>query len=331
MAFASLKVTVISGSVKAKGKSGADTADTFLNVVDAGSRPVTLNISLAASSSSGVTVVAVKPRKVKPGPPTRVRVTFGGLKHLGKVAKGVLVVNTGGTSIDREVSITPGPQPAAPWAELILIGAGGAAVGLFVLIVLVLKRKGLASRLRNRAPGPKWKFDSWATTLTTVGAVLATVLTGATFPSVPSQIDKDTLVQLNLLFGALVVVAPFVFQAIRNPKAPPADQEAGRFGFNVTLLLACCITFGATLGELSALSLLAWELIGGGGWASAAVVGIGLIALLALWYFVLTAYQLASTEWPVPAPPTIFGIERETERAVEVQVVAPQTPSWPLP
>ncbi len=334
-ALASPTVSILGDMVNAKGKSGADTANAYLNVVNTGSSPVTLAVSLAASSSPGVTVRAVKPRTVAPGDPTRVTVTFGGLAHERKAIKGVLVVGGGGAPVNREVTITPGPHPTWPWARVILFGAAGATIGLFVLLISALGVTKKAGRLGERAPGPKWSFDSWATTLTTVGAVLATVLAGATFPTVPREIDKDTLVELSLLFAALVVVAPFVFQAIRTPKATPADQEAGKWGFNITLLLACCITFGATLGELSALALLAWELIGGGGWAWAAVVGLGLIALLALWYFALTAYQLASTVWPAaaPAPQGVIGIAGpggETTE-VEVQLVPPQAASWRLP
>ncbi|HEU5216823.1 MAG TPA: hypothetical protein VFU30_14935 [Gaiellaceae bacterium] len=321
-------MSILGGSVTAQGTSGADTADAFLNVVAAGARPVALKVSLAALSAPSVTVVAVKPPRVQPGVPTRVEVTVGGLKKLTTEARGVLVVNAGGKSVDREISVTPGPQPAEPWAKFILIAAVGAAVGLFLLIVIVLASKNRAGRLLERAPGPKWSFDSWATTLTTVGAVLATVLAGATFPTVPRQIDKDTLVGLSLLFGALVVAAPFVFQAIRTPRTTAADQEAGEWGFNITLLLSCCITFGATLGELSALSLLAWELIGGGGWGWLAVVGLGLMVVLALWYFGLTAYQLASTQWSsvAEARSSVIGIAGEGD----FQVVS-RAPSWRLP
>jgi hypothetical protein len=112
-------------------------------------------------------------------------------------------------------------------------------------------------KLTKQAPGPKWGFgSSWTTNLTAVGATLGTVLGAATLPDVPSQIDKDTFVQLNLGFGLLVVIAPFLFHALRWPIRKTAMDDNGLYGGNVTLLVACCLTFAAVLGELATLALL---------------------------------------------------------------------------
>jgi hypothetical protein len=161
------------------------------------------------------------------------------------------------------------------------------------------KKKG--HLLLKKAPGPKWGFDSWATTATAVGAILGTVLGGATLPEVPHEIDKQSLVALNLLFGGLVVLAPFVFQAIRKPTAPAADPDAGLWGYNVALLFACSLTCGAVLGEIATLTLLAWELTGGGGWGVVAIVGLAAVGVLAAYYFAVTSWSLATTDWEVLA------------------------------
>jgi hypothetical protein len=79
---------------------------------------------------------------------------------------------------------------------------------------------------------------------------------------VPREIDKETLVRLNLFFALLLVAAPLIFHAIRKPTRAAAREE-GLWGFNLTLLLACTVTLGAVLGELATLALLFWEVLGG--------------------------------------------------------------------
>jgi hypothetical protein len=187
---------------------------------------------------------------VEPGA-TRVKVTFAGLKKLNREpVDGQLVVQSGTRPVARAVSITPAPQPSRDWASSIFWTAVG-AFAVLALVGLVTGRR----RLLKPAAGPKWSFDSWATTLTAAGGILGTVLGAATLPEIPREIDKETLVRLNLLFGLLVVVGPFVFEAIRNPTVSPAAQDAGYTGWNLTLLLACAITGGAVFGELATLGV----------------------------------------------------------------------------
>jgi hypothetical protein len=169
-----------------------------------------------------------------------------------------------------------------------------AFVVLFVLGLLVGLRK---RRIFAPAAGPKWSLDSWASTLTTAGGILGTVLGAATLPEIPREIDKDTLVRLNLLFGILVLVGPFLFQAIRNPFVKPTDQDAAYTGWNLTLLLACAITGAAVVGELATLGLLGWELAGPGDWGTAAVVAVVVLAVAAAYYFLVTVIQLVTTDW----------------------------------
>jgi hypothetical protein len=331
------KISVLGGNVSAKAGSGKQTADVFLNVVNAGPGEVPITVAFTAASATGVSAGAPAPATIGEKAPTRVKVTFKGLSG-HKQVKGVVVIGGGAAPVYKEATLTPGPDPAAAWPAVLPIGAAVAMLLLFVIVACVVARRKGARRLVARAPGPKWSFDSWATTLTTVGAVLGTVLAAATFPTVPRGIGKANLVELNLLFAGLVVLAPFVFQAIRTPQATPADHEAGRWGFNLTLLLACSITFGAVLGEIAALALLGWEIIGGGYWAVVAVVGLTVVGLVALWYFSLTAYQLAATDWAAttaePAAGGVIGVAGPPEALDQVEVtVAPPTrlTVWRLP
>lgn len=144
-------------------------------------------------------------------------VELSGLKALtGEPLDGQLVVKGGETPVARAVTIIPAPQPSAPWPLVILVIAAVALVGLPLIVWGWAARQNTESHLRGPAPGPKWSFDSWATTFTAVGAIFGTVLGKLTLPTVPSQIDENTLVQLNLFFGALLAVGPFIFVAARR-------------------------------------------------------------------------------------------------------------------
>jgi hypothetical protein len=192
----------------------------------------------------------------------------------------------------------------------------------------------LKGKLGERAPALTLDFGtSWSTNLTAVGGVLVTVLTLVTYPDVPREIDKDSLTALSLLFGGLVVVAPFVFQGLRRN---PPDQEALRSltGTNLGLALACCITFAAVVGELLALGLLGWELIGGGLGVVLLFAGIFVLGGLAANYtyrgirdFLLRKWTDEANEaWKVThqAPPAAAA---DAPQAVPPVVVA--TPSGP--
>jgi hypothetical protein len=280
------------GTLDVKAKEDSDRAAAYLSVLTAGQESVRLELAFQAASSESARLAGYKPRTVEPGA-TRVKVTFAGLKKLNREpVEGQLVVPSGTRPVARAVSITPAPQPSRDWASSILWMAV-IAFGVLALVGMLFGRL----KLLKPAPGPKWSLKSWATTLTAAGGILGTVLGAATLPEIPREIDKETLVRLNLLFGLLVVVGPFVFEAIRNPTVPATEQDAGYTGWNLTLLLACAITGGAVFGELATLGVLGWELAGPGDWGTAAVVAVIVVAFLAAYYLLVTTVWLVTTDW----------------------------------
>jgi hypothetical protein len=218
------------GLLAVKAKEGEDEAIAYLSLLNTGRQAVDATISFQAASSTKVSVEAM-PTSIPPGEAKRVEVRFVGLSDLDESAQGELVVQGGAQPAARSVAITPAPQPSAPWPELFVLGAFAATALLTAGVSLRARAKKQAHLLLKKAPGPKWGFDSWATTATAVGAILGTVLGGATLPETPHEIDKQTLVALNLLFGGLVVLSPFVFQAVRKPSASAADPDAGLWGY----------------------------------------------------------------------------------------------------
>jgi hypothetical protein len=244
-----------------------------------------------------VTIEDFNPKSAAGGSATRVAVTFAGLDKIEKEpVEGQIVVTGGAEPVARAVEITPAPQPSREWPEWIF----WRSVAVFIILLVVGLVVGNTSLL-NPAPGPKWSFDSWATTLTAAGGILGTVLGAATLPEVPQQIDKDSLVRLNLLFTVMVVVGPFLFQALRNPTTSASDQESGYSGWNITLLLSCATTGAAVFGELVTLGLLGWELTDGGEWGEAIKWAVVAVALIAAYYFLVTVIRLVRTDWKGPA------------------------------
>jgi len=312
------KLTILGDeTLKVKAKQGKDTADTHLSVLNPSDVPTQIRVTFQASSSDKVRIDNYT-GTADPGA-TRVKVSFGGLEKLeGDPVSGQVVVTGGAEPVAQAASITPAPQPSLNWSFWLFIGAGIAALALVVLVLGVAALSGTLPKLGGPAPGPKWSFDSWATNLTAAGAVFGTAVGAVTLPEVPREIDKDTLVQMNLLFGVMLVVGPFLAQAIRRPSATNDEIEAGLWGYSPVLLLAYSITGAAVMGEVAALALLGWELTEGGVWGWLCVLGAAVTVLLAAYYFVVTTYEQVSTDWKRKAEDAAAAAKKPT-RVVVVQ------------
>jgi hypothetical protein len=279
-------------------KGDADTALTLLNTGSV-SLPISIEFQ-GATNETSVHVGKISPRTLPPHQATRVVVQLTGLAALKEDLQGQLVVDAGDSVTARAATISPAPQPKAPWPQIIIFGSFAVVVFMFFAVIGWMdptKRKFLWAR----APTQGWKFDSWATTLTAAGAIFGTVLGKVTLPEAPEQIDKETLTRMSLLFGVLLVVGPFLLSAIRPNKADAADQETGLTGFSIVLIFATALTYGAVTGEMATLALLSWELFGGGADAILAVASVIAIWGIATRYFLLTAKELAETDWVTKA------------------------------
>jgi hypothetical protein len=275
---------------------GEDTAETHLALFNENPTHTRLEARFEASSSASVKVVSVIPERLPAEEVTRVAVVFEGLESLREPVSGELVISGGPDPIAQSVEVKPAPQPTAPWTLLILFVPLFGAIFVALMVVGNMPGDNLAP-LKYSAPGAKWEAKSWATTLTAAGALLGTVLGGVTFPSYPEQISKESLVNLNLLFGALVVVGPFLFQALRRRTVDEKDRKAERFGTNLTLLLTSAVTLWAVFGQLAAFSLLTWELISTEWLAAVIVAVLVLLALGAARYFFLTMSEAVIRNW----------------------------------
>lgn len=285
---------VTTDTLKVSAKTGEDEAKSTIFVLNEGAEAATVGVTLVAPAGGMVTADASA--SVPAGTVASVEVTFAGLGSLEKKVVGALSITGGSVALARPVEITPAIDPAFDWPWVILLVAFGMALFLAVISIVWVIADANAKRLFAAAPGPKWSLDSWATTLTAAGAVLGTVLGALTFPDVPEQVSKDTLVSLNVFFGLLLVAGPFLLKALRRPNASPLDQESGLWGTNITLLLATCVIFAAVVGEIAVLGLLFWEILGSGSeWL--AVASVAVAELLAVFYFVTTIPRVVTTNW----------------------------------
>jgi hypothetical protein len=160
-----------------------------------------------------------------------------------------------------------------------------------------------------------WSFkDSWATNLTAIGAVFGTVLsaTGVLDELLPG-FELTSFTAMNLVFGAIVVLAPLVYAALGRRETK--DGTLLTRGSRVGLFFAAAMTLWAVYAQL----FLLWVLIdhtnlgvtdGRGlftlfvaGWIAVGVYSVrSLSTVVAAEAQPAPAAQQAPTLGPAPAP-----------------------------
>jgi hypothetical protein len=149
-------------------------------------------------------------------------------------------------------------QSKATHGAVVLWGTAGVAVvtSLFLWGLLGYKKALKVGWNELMAPA-KWDFsESWATNLTLVGALLATVLAdSALIPSPTVYLEKETYGTLNALFAFTTVLAPLLYVCL---------GKAGSQGSHAGFVAASLLTLWAVLGQLFTLGVLLCEINGSG-------------------------------------------------------------------
>lgn len=278
--------------LKVSGSKGEDMVEVKFSVLNAGA-PAPITVKFQASSDERVAVQSWNPETLPSGA-TRLIVKLGGVEDLSEAATGQLVVKGGESTVAQSVEVDPSP-PDKPWPSIIV--GGSLALSILVALFVAGSLGKARDRLQNSAPNPKWEYSSWATTITAVGAVFGTVLGEATFPEFPTNISSSELVNLSILFGVLVLIGPFLFEALRGYDISRDLTKVERTGSNLTMLIASSFTLWAVLGQLGAFGLLGWELLGGNWLAYVAAVAAGIFILLTCWYFFTTMSEQVRRDW----------------------------------
>jgi len=132
-----------------------------------------------------------------------------------------------------------------------------------VLVIVVARYLSLREHVCVADPlgAVGWSFsESWASTITGVGAVLGLVVSSQMLD--PEKPETAALASLDLLFGTLVLVAPLLFMTFSKPKLDTPNQADAPLyrGFVFGFLAASSITLWAVTGQLVALAMLVREL-----------------------------------------------------------------------
>ena len=135
----------------------------------------------------------------------------------------------------------------------------------------------------------KWEFtSSWASNIT-VGAALVTAVMASAGTSFP---NRDSYVWLNVVFLAISIAAPCVFNAGRKPTVD--GSSIGLVGFAGMFLIAALLTIWATYGQLVVFVLVVNEVAAKAtaleSFARALYVVAAVIAIALLPYTVQTIY-----------------------------------------
>jgi len=211
-----------------------------------------------------------------------------------------------GTAKPSDLEVRIPEQPLMSW-----IFIGTLSVVLVVVTItaisLVSKGKGLFHVMGS----PNWSFEkSWGANLTLGGALLITLLGLTIFPDRPLLMTKASYSLLQVLFGAIVSLAPLVYNLIRREVqvniggVPRVEVQ----GYVITFLIAGGLVLWAAMGQVVTLSVVAEELIFGG--ALEQPVGRTLQGLATLLFLLLLVYGFRSlylTAKTVSAAPTAIG------------------------
>ena len=159
--------------------------------------------------------------------------------------------------------VPPIKSTRALWPFAVVFGAAFVCI----LVALFAVRKfGLTSRMGTAT----WDFSqSWATNITIAGAVLASLLAFAGLPEYGEILSKNSYLSLSVLFGALVMLAPSVYNFIRKPieiaipdRDNPANTTGLRFqGYVFGFLLAALVIVWGVLSQLLVVGFLLQELV----------------------------------------------------------------------
>jgi hypothetical protein len=163
-----------------------------------------------------------------------------------------------------------------------------------VMVLIAARRAGVLTLqgLRERMGPTGYDFStSWASTITVVGALLGTLLSSGFLPKATRLLPTETYAALSILFGFLVVLAPFIYRTASRPMdvtTTLGTSETQYQGYVLGFLLATLVTVWAVLGELLTMLLLFDELQQSTG-ASVLFLVLVVLSILLLGAYVLTS------------------------------------------
>ncbi len=145
-------------------------------------------------------------------------------------------------------------------AECLVSLSLGLAVFLVGLRTWTLVRKDRLDLTDEMGPAA-WDFSqSWASTLTLAGALLASILAETSVvPETPEYLGRAAYGGLSILFGAISLLAPLLYTASKKIKLTGDTKKPRYVGIVENFLLASGLSIWAAYGQLFTVALLLLE------------------------------------------------------------------------
>jgi hypothetical protein len=231
---------------------GTATVSVALYNQSASDAAVILSLVIPGKNAGAVTVDP-SPIMVKKGEVAPVEVKLMRKKESATLAAFLVATMNGGSdSLPISVKAVVAPISDLPW----MIGRLALMAAAAVFIVVVLLKLAILRELGSVVGNVGWDFDkSWATSVTTIGAVLGTVASAGLLPEEPELLSKESAAGLTLLFGVIAVLAPFLYIATAR-LSKDADGAMQVDGYFLFFLISSFVTTVAVFGELATLSVL---------------------------------------------------------------------------
>ena len=265
-------LTVADGTAIALTLNGPGTDDTaVVTVVNTGDGEALLQPALVGADQDLVSVSA-DPATVPAGEAVPVTLLFSVLGEAVPSSATLVIAAHGFAPVTVPVTVTvatrmplQGPMPVIVFALV---------VGLAIVIVRVVMLRGRYPA-NGKLGGVRWDFaSSWATNITTVGAILGTIVAGGILPEQGRLLSAGEIAGLSLAFGTVAVLAGFFYTVFQQPVVLD-DGEPVRQGYVRPFLIAAAATVVAVIGELATLSLLLVD-----AWLQGTNAGLVLILLM---------------------------------------------------
>ncbi len=210
--------------------------------------------------------------------------------------------------------------------------------GLIVVITAIILLIKKISLFRPMG-GASWSFEqSWGANVTIGAAILTTFLTTLAFPVHPHVMEKTSYSLLQIMFTALIALAPLVYGLIRKSVAVNSNGVVAvdTRGYVVMFLLAGGLVLWGAFGQVFTLGVLIEEFILSGNLARSlgrATQGLAIIlALLLIVYGLQSLYRTAKDLSKDPdehQPKPSFRSGTSLTESEQTRLKRPM-PEWPL-
>jgi len=271
------------------------------------------------------------------------RLWFEQGQHPALPATGFLkVISPAQKPLFLQITIPEGPYPGI--AGYVFLASLVVVALIVSLTIFRLWRKGI--HLLDPLGDPNWDFQkSWGSNLV-IGGALLTSLLGLKFPDHPWLMTKESLSFLQMVFLALVAIAPLIYGLfhrdvqvqIKSLVGPPTAGIQPQ-GYILMFLLAGGTTLWGALGQSLLLLLILLEL--SHAYLVDPLIGIILSGLAVLFFLLVVVYgwrslyQTASRPKPVaavegPPKPVPTLPDGKVLNLAESSVLSEPAPQWSL-